>query len=338
MLRTLSLISWLAAVALPAAAPRPQDPKPIAPRPTPAQAMAAVESWLASAERDEAELKRVSGLVCASGEAAIGALAQRIRRAPTDAVRLRQGLDGVLTSVGVEFLEREGARGVIFAGQFDPLRPLQPWVGQLYLKLLLDPPDWFPDTERARLVPALRDLFPEPPPTEDISRIEALADDVAREPEVLRLQLSFALAQWGQPERAERVLADLRRQCADPDPDARLYPLHFLADVHYQMRAYAKAQAVHAQYLSLAQEREHPVRPIDFYNAACCANLAGDLEQAVAWLRRCAALQGSDEVDASLKLERSMFLEDPELAMVRQDARFAEIFRTAFPARGGGRF
>lgn len=323
-------------VICPAQEPTPDSPQPAAPRPTPAQAMQRVERWLAAETRDDQALDAAVDALCEAGQAGMKAFAARVRSAPADDDRLRAGLDLALTRIGIRFFEREGQRGVIYAGQFAPLLPLQPWIGQLYVRLLLEPPDWFPGTDRARLVPALRDLFADPPPAEDVGRIEALADDEAREPQILRMQLAFALAQWGSNRRAQALITDLAQQCADPDPDARLYPLRFLADVHYQMRSYAKAAETYATYFELAAERDHPLQPIEWYNAACCAALAGESQRGLRWLRTAAQRHADEGTDPSQRLQRVLFDEDPEIGALRRTAEFADIVAIAFPRDAEG--
>ncbi|MBX3462647.1 MAG: hypothetical protein KF830_05720 [Planctomycetes bacterium] len=244
----------------------------------------------------------------------------------------RKGLTALVAHTTLEFVRRQRESGVRFVGQYLPLQPMQPQVGDFLFGLLLDTPDWFPHTHRVRLVPALRDLQPVSPGAPRLGRVLALAEDEEREPEPLRGALACLLWQWGLPELAQQRLDALRRQSTEGDAEDRLRVLLELAELQYELREYRAAAATHRGLQAMARNANLQLKPIDFYQAACAHALAGEVDRALDALDACAALQASPEVDSSRKLERSLFDGDPELAALRPHPRFAGIVARAFPA------
>jgi len=60
--------------------------------------------------------------------------------------------------------------------------------------------------------------------------------------------------------------------------------------------------------------------------------LLGDTERGLAAIEQCADMLASPDLDSSLRLARTMFDTDPELAALRCQARWSELMRRAFPA------
>jgi hypothetical protein len=133
----------------------------------------------------------------------------------------------------------------------------------------------------------------------------------------------------------ESQIASLKAQSKEGDPENRLFALRSLADLHYQIRDYKESARIHEEFLGRAVAQEFPLAPVDYYNAACNFCLIGDLESAFEALEACAELQVSDRVDSSLKLERSLFDEDPEIRIVRGTERFKRIVEKAFGKKDG---
>lgn len=299
-----------------------QDPVPVE------QAMAAVDAWLASDYRDEALVAEAADLLLDAGPPALKALAAEVRAAEEEGGKRWRGLDAVVTRVGLGFMERQVNRQMVYAGQYDPLKPLQPWIGRFYLRLLLDTPQWFPDTQRSFLVPALRDLYEEQPPSEEVlDRMQTIAEDEEFEAQNLRWQLNFALAQWGRPRLANEHIADVDKRIAEADAEDSVPLLQLLADIYYQLRQYHKSVATHDRLLRAAAEAGVDLKPADYYNAACACALSGRVEKGLDYLERCVERQLSDEVDRAHRLDPKLFAEDPELEALRGTERFQELHR-----------
>lgn len=299
------------------------------------QDFAAVEHWLRSDQTERDGLEAAVKELLADAPAGCAWLGAELRR---DVGRDRKkGLEAMVSQVTLEFLQRQNRSGVRFAGQFDPLRPLQPQVGEFLFGLLLDTPQWYPDSHRSRLIPALRDLQPGSPGEPLVGRIVALAENRAIEPEPLRRALACMLWQWGLPQFAQERIDALVQQSTEGDVEDRIRVLLELAELHYELREYRSAAATHRSAQAMAKASHLALKPIDWYQSACAHALIGDVDRAFDALRECAALQASPTVDSSLKLLRSLFETDPEIAVLRRDARFAALLVAAFPGESAPR-
>lgn len=290
---------------------------------------AAVERWLGSDQTAREGLEAAVKELLADAPAGFAWLGAELRR---DVGRdRRKGLEAMVSHVTLEFLQRQDRSGIRFAGQFEPLRPLQPQVGEFLFGLLLDTPQWYPNSHRARLIPALRDLQPGSPGEPLVGRVVALAGNLEIEPEPLRLAVACLLWQWGIGQFAQERIDSLVQQSTEGDVEDRIRVLLELAELYHELRNYRSAAATHRSVQAMATAASVALKPIDWYQSACSLALTGDVDRAFAALRECAARQASPTVDSSHKLLRSLFETDPEIAVLRRDARFAAILATAFP-------
>lgn len=253
----------------------------------------------------------------------------------------KKGLETLVSHVTLEFLRRQRDSGVRFVGQYDALRPLQPWVGQFLFGLLLDTPQWYPHSHRVRLIPALRDLQVMSPGAPLVDRVMAIVENDAIEPESLRVALACMLWQWGVPRFAQERIDDLVRQSTEGDAEDRIRVLRELAELYYELRDHRSAAATHRSVQAMAKAARVLLDPLDWYQSACSHALIGDTDRAFEALQQCAVLQAAPGVDVSRKLPRALFLTDPEIDSLREDPRFAAILAKAFPAEpastGSGR-
>lgn len=227
-----------------------------------------------------------------------------------------------------------------FAGQHDDLRLLQPYSGRFLIGLVLDPPGWFPSDRRAALLPALRDLFAEPPDEDTLDRLMVIAKNEDFEIDALREALAVALAQWGRPELVRKRIDELVELSGPRRTVDELYFVRALAKYHYEMRAYPAAATWWARYVEGKAAIEDHVSAIDEYDIACCNALADRSDEALSAIERCAALVAADKVDSSAAITASMFDTDPDLRSIRATERFAAARKLAFPKKkktGSGR-
>ena len=250
--------------------------------------------------------------------------------ASTDGTPQRKCVDLLATNTVIEFLRQKRQSGITFAGQFEPLRALQPFVGELLFGLLVDTPQWYPHTHRVRLVRPLRDLHPQAPSEARMAQITALVDS-SIEPEELRRGLACLLWQWGSKQPAQQRLEALRRESGEGDAEDRVRTLATLAELQYELLDYRASAATHRSLQALAKASDVPLKPMLLYASACSHALSGDVDRGIECLDQCAALQASPDVDASLKLARSVWENDPEITVLRRDPRYPAIFARAFP-------
>jgi len=255
-------------------------------------------------------------------------LARQRRESESDAARAKS-VDLLLTNTVIEFVRLRRQSGITFAGQYQPLRTLQPWSGELLFGLLCDTPQWFPHTHRVRLVRPLRDLFPNAPSEAHMARAAALVES-SIEPEELRRALASMLWQWGNKQYAKERLDALRRESGEGEADDRVRILTSLAELQYELLDYRASAATYRAVQALATSSQITLKPLTLYAAACSHALASDVDRGIEALDQCATQMASPYLDASLKLERSLWENDPEIAVLRRDPRYAAIFARAF--------
>ncbi len=326
------MIAWVTASVL-----FGQDPAKEA-SPDPRQvAKDALAKWEGSDLADEKLLGAAVAAILVAGAPALedlGARVQAIAALQPPDRRRTQAMDAALTHVAIGYLERETKAEMVYEGQYAPLRPLQPFVGKLYLGLLLDTPDWYDQGNRHVLVAPLRDIFPQSPGAEAMKALREIATDEDFEPEPLRQNLAFALAQWGDSSLVDARVARIEKDLADVDvgSERRTALRYELADIWYTLRAYERSARIHVELLRQAEQAEVPLMPNHYYNAACSLARAGQGDAALAELERAVARQLSGRVDPSLHLERKLFEQDHDLDSVRADARFRALVEKAFGA------
>lgn len=312
------------------AAQQPVTPDPIPPAAL-ARIVAVVDPWLESEQSSEALLgKTVDGLL---GEpAGLRWLGGELPNALTRrSLPRNKGLVALATHAALEVLKRTSSSGMVFAGQYDPLLPLQPFVGDLFFQLLTDTPDWYPDTHRIQLVPALRDLYPTPPAAPQLDAIVALVEDTAVEPEPLREAAACMLWQWGKKSFVQPRLERLQKESGEGDSQDRAIAMLALADLQYQLRDYRTSAQTHYALHKLVAANHLPLKPNDYYSAVCVWSLSGNLDRAFEVLTKVAELQNDPGTDSSHRLERRLLEGDPEIAPLRKDPRWQPLFAKMFP-------
>ncbi len=303
-------------------------------KPTKANFERAIAAWLGSDAHEAAKRSAAVEATLAGGKAAmrhLGGIAKKVT--PTTAEGTRAEI--LIRDVALGYLDRESNSGMFYAGQYEALDPLQPAIGRMFLQLVIETPDWFPDNLRVSVVPALRDLFPEAPTEAQREDLREIAIDEDHEPANLRWALACALAEWGDRSLVEPRLRELEESAGKRQNGDELYFVHQLAFLHYQLREYGTAAKVWLEYLRGREAIDSVPPPLDYYNAACSLSLSGRIKDALAELERCATRQVSDEVDESQRVERKLFDHDPELRAVRPTKKFRELVKRAFPPEEG---
>jgi hypothetical protein len=236
--------------------------------------------------------------------------------------------------VALDFVRQQVKSKMRFVGQFEPLRPLQPYVGRLFTMLLLETPPWYPETHRIELVPPLRDLFAASPGEAVLNGAIDIVKNTEIEPEDLRTSLACALHQWGRPQYVQPKLEQLLAASAEGNAEDRVPAMRELAELRVELRQWRNAAANWDAMLVLAAKTGAEVRPSDWYAAACAHCLAGNRDRALECLEALAVLQTSG-VDPSVKIEQRQLEQDPDLTPVRGTERFKKALAKAFPGEAG---
>jgi len=203
------------------------------------RARQAMQKWIDASDERERLLDRTVESLLAAARAGLAMLAEELAAAQKQDDGARTGaIRSLVGHVAHRWLGKVEKSEMVFAGQYGDLALLMPDVGSFYLGLLLETPEWFPITDRVKVVAALRDLYPKGPGRVITDRVEAMAAD-EREPDSLRVALSYALAQWGNRKFVRSRIAELDRKARDEDTETAILALRDLAAIYYGIRDYA---------------------------------------------------------------------------------------------------
>jgi hypothetical protein len=290
----------------------------------------AVAKWLASDQTSEALMAETVAEILKQPKTGMHWLGERLPAAlaaPNESNS--KGIRSLVPQVILEFLRQTHHSEMVYVGQYAALSELQPVAADFLFTLLIETPDWYPFTFRERLVPALRDIQLRLPTADRVDGIVALIKN-PQETTGLRNALAAMMAQWGRAEYADAVVKQLIQATAEGDGEDRVQATLNLADYYNLLRDYKNAARAHRTAQALAKGADVPLLPVAFYAAACVHALNGDLERGMDALMQCARLQASPDLDRSRRVERKLFDKDPEIALLRSDARFAEALKLAF--------
>jgi hypothetical protein len=331
-----------AALALALAAPAAAQPPAPQPAPAPAKPSkeqqreriaTAAQRWLEGDQTARDELDALVARMLEEPELGIDWLAAQLPDTlAAPALPRARSVHALVGHFTLGYMHRQRATKITFQGQYGALARLQPVAGDFLFGLLLETPDWYPTTHRIQLVAPLRDLQPRLPEAARADAVERVAENTAVEPENLRRALAALLWQWGRKQTAQAIVQRLVTATGEGAAEERVQTTLELADFWCQLREYKQAAGSHRAAQVLAKENGVGLRPIAWYAAACVHALLGDVERGLAAIDECAALLASSDLDASLRLPRSMFDNDPELAPLRGLPRWEQAMRRAFPA------
>src|SRR5262245_49802968 len=239
---------WIAccgplAVALPAQPPPPQT-EPQQPAQSPAQPRpfaAAVAAWLDSDGDVPVLLERATAGILNDEAAGLAWLGARLREPPAATERAQKRLLDLGTDVLLGVIDDRRRSDMVFRGQYEALRALEPFAAQRLFELLLQP-DYVDSRrtlrQRIHLVPAIVDLQLQPPAPPVLLGVTDVIADIDGEPDDLRLALSCLVWQWGRKEYVHGRAARLREASAEGDAEDRVFALRQLADLWYRVREY----------------------------------------------------------------------------------------------------
>jgi tetratricopeptide (TPR) repeat protein len=258
------------------------------------------------------------------------ALASLAADAPTGAQALQQ-LDergrAVLARAVSTFVRKQLETGAIYAGQYSRLRAFHPEGTDLLLRWAREAPREAPNPEafRTACLRALRDVLRADQATDALrGELRELATKAqAAHREEFFLEAVCALRQFGDSAPFDGIRTGLLQQRDAADPEQRLAVLQTLANLHYAARLYAEAAGHYQAVVAALEAKPGPIPglPTLLYNTACNLALAGQIDEAFAFLGRA--------VDASLAanqpLAKALLDTDHDIDKLRPDPRFWAI-------------
>jgi tetratricopeptide (TPR) repeat protein len=270
-------------------------------------------------------LADLAGADAAGAERARDLLAAAAANGDVEVRKLAGRADDLFTGCILSWFQAQQDSRARFACQHAPLadygapllRRLQAW--------LIEPPMGVPaEAVKVLSIRALRDCVHGRPDPELLAQLRKLAANQVESRVVIK-EAGFALAQFGDRSVLEERLRELEARAQAKDELVRGRALYELADLHNNIRDFAQAADLHQRHLALLEASE-PLRkstrtlPTMYYNACCSLALAGRIDEAFTRLDQAVdlGLQG----DA---LPRSLLEADTDIAVLRQDPRFAKV-------------
>jgi len=242
--------------------------------------------------------------------------------------RGRKILERTVTAI----VRRKIDTNAIFAGQYRELRDFHPDGNDLLLRWAKEAPREVtnPDAFRTACVRALRDALA---PEHATDLVRANLKEIAGMAQSGRNQDLFmnaicALREYGDAAAFDEIRGRLEQQLADAGPERQLPIIDTLANLFYAARLHAEAAA---HYKTAVQRLEaQPELPSGFpttvYNTACNLALAGQIDEAFAYLEK--ALAAGKK--AGQPLGKALVDTDHDIDSLRKDPRFAPLYEQYF--------
>jgi tetratricopeptide (TPR) repeat protein len=268
-------------------------------------------------------------LVCAPLAAQDGPTSKPQDASAPVSPQLRAVLDAdeaKLTPALVALLEERLATNAIYDGQYSDLRQAGAAVVERLGKWITDPPPGV-----SRLVPfrracvsALRDTVDEPSAAVKAA-LQEIADDEFENAQ-LKQAAVFALAQFGDRERADALIAAAQRKTEGDNAGQQANAWAELADHYYNLRQYDDADAAYARFFAIAEKQPNRVPTATaYYNWACSVARAGKIDRAFEILTKALEVGRQGE-----QLTKGLLRTDMDIAALRSDPRFPELIAKYF--------
>jgi hypothetical protein len=260
-----------------------------------------------------------------SGEAGSQALAQLSLRSETLVARLMSAS-----------MRKQMDSNAIYEGQFAELKVYGVDAVRLLLGWTMEPPKDVPEerveTFKTAAVRALRDVGPEARHMDAVKNVlrEAAGRASQAGNEDLLFTTAGVLRRFGDAVIFDAIKEQAGKAAAAPEARARRSGFKALADLHYAVGDH-QASAEHYQKLvAVCEELKEPPAQIaiNYYNAACNFALCKKADEGFAMLTK-AVEAGAKTGAVTLNLLKS----DRDIAILREDPRFAKLIETHFPTK-----
>lgn len=237
------------------------------------------------------------------------------------------------------FVRKQQETNAIYAGQYARLRAFHPEGTDLLLRWAREAPREAPNPEAFRIASlrALRDVLPADQATDalrgELRDLAAKAQAAHREE--FFLETVCALRQFGDSAPFDGIRKGLLQQRDAADPEQRLAVVQTLANLHYAARLYAEAAGYYQAAVAALEAKPGPIPglPTLLYNTACNLALAGQIDEAFAFLGR--AVDAS--IAAKQPLAKALLDTDHDIDRLRPDPRFQAICERLYGKPAGGK-
>ncbi|HEX6812079.1 MAG TPA: hypothetical protein VF384_10690 [Planctomycetota bacterium] len=312
---------------------------PAAPTPAAATPAAGTSGAAAPAKASEFadEIKRLMASVVSGtpdeAQAALAKLVEDKQAGPAALQRLDERGKLIFNRCLLTTFSKKMLTNAMYAGQYSDLASFQPEAGQALLRWAMDAPRDAPNPDQfpGACLRALRDVLPTEQATdalrESLRKIATKAQSTNND---LFVGAVCALHQYGDPSIFDKVKEGIEKRATSEDAQQKAGATNMLADLYYNLRAYAEAATHYKALVALieASGQEPQSLPTVLYNTACVLSLSKNLDESFQYLER--ALQASAK---NRQFPRAMLDEDQDLTNLRADPRFTKLIEQHYPTK-----
>lgn len=223
----------------------------------------------------------------------------------------------------IAVIEEQIATRVVFATQYDALRPVTDTVLPLVTRWLDEAPEGAADGDvfRASCINVLRDLIKGDGSEALMKQLKGLAEDVF-EAQAVRRNSAFALAQFGDRSLIDAQIEQATKQTSGTNIQQQFNGWNTLADIQYNVRDYDAAVIAYRHAIDILEKaNQRGALTTMYYNCACSLALGGHTDDAIGYIEK--VLEDADE--AGLLRARQMLDTDMDIASLREVKRFQDL-------------
>ena len=237
--------------------------------------------------------------------------------------RVLQADDDSRAKALMSFIQDQIDSGATYAGQYEGLAGGGEAVTALLQEWITDTPSevFTQAAFRTACMNALRDTVTEPS-DELRAALEVLAADEFEEDQIKRNAM-YALAQFGQRDLVDKLVQSAMKSTSATDLNQQYQGWSALSDIYHNLREYESAAKARKQMIRIFSAAGQPTPPGVYYNTACSLALSGNKDEAFELLQK--AFE-ADSASGERQLGRRLVETDMDIASLREDERFGELF------------
>lgn len=250
--------------------------------------------------------------------------------------RLLHADDAGRSKALIALIDEQLETNALYAGQYSALRQAGEPVRSLLEKWITDAPSqvYRQDRFRAACIRALRDVVDEPTESLMTGLRGLVADEF--EPDDIKTAATYALAQFGDTKLVDANLERLTASTDAKELQRRARAWYELSDIHYNLRDYDAAVEAYRKLLEMHESGEARLdqfgfpMPTLYYNCACSLALGGHTEEALDYVAKALEVGAAGRQ----QLNRKLLETDMDIASIRGEERFGELFAKYFGGAG----